>query len=59
MRIEFEDSVVLGETVYCCEAAGSYYVGVKLDQAIQSLSDLAGALDDLAQQPPDLIARRP
>ena len=40
MRIEFPENVVLGEVVHCREAAGSYYVGVKLDQAMKSLSDL-------------------
>ena len=59
MRIEFEDSVVLGKAVHCREAAGSYYIGVKLDQALKSLSDLAGTLDDLARQAPDRIARTP
>jgi hypothetical protein len=59
MRIEFEDTVVLGEAVHCREFAGSYYVGVKLNQALKSLSDLAGGLDDLARQPADSIAHSP
>jgi hypothetical protein len=42
--------------MHCREAAGSYYVGVKLDQALKPLANLAGALDDLARQPADSIA---
>jgi hypothetical protein len=59
VRIEFAGAVVLGAVMHCREAAGSYYVGVKLDQALKSLANLAGALDDLARQPADSIAHLP
>jgi hypothetical protein len=45
LRIEFGDSVSLGEVVHCREVAGSYYVGVKLHQALKSVADLAAELD--------------
>jgi hypothetical protein len=47
MRIEFPEALVMGQVVHCREAAGSYYVGVKLDQALKSVSGLAGALEVL------------
>jgi hypothetical protein len=59
LRIEFDEAVAIGQVVHCREAAGSYYVGVKLEQALKSLSDLGGALDDLAGQPADGIAHSP
>jgi len=46
LRIELEDGVALGKASYCREFAGSYYVGVKLEQPLQSLSKLAAALDE-------------
>ncbi len=47
VRIEMEDGIVLGKASYCREVAGSYYIGVKLEQPRQSLSNLAAALDEL------------
>jgi hypothetical protein len=48
LRIEFDDGVALGESIHCREAAGSYYVGVTLDQSLKSLSNLAIAVDELS-----------
>jgi hypothetical protein len=48
LRIEFPDSVACGEVVYCRPAAGAYYVGVKLEHALESLARLACILDELA-----------
>ena len=48
LRVEFEDGVALGESVHCREAAGAYYVGITLDQALKSLANLAFALDELS-----------
>jgi len=52
VRIEFDEAVILGEVVHCREAAGSYYVGVKLDQALRSFDNLAGALDAIGPRQP-------
>jgi len=46
LRIEFEDGVALGESVHCREAAGAYYVGITLDQALKSLANLVLALEE-------------
>jgi hypothetical protein len=48
LRIEFDDGVVLGESVHCREAAGAYYVGITLDQALKSLANLVLALEESA-----------
>jgi hypothetical protein len=47
LRIEMEDGVAFGKASYCREVSGAYYIGVKLQQQIQSLSNLAAALDEL------------
>jgi hypothetical protein len=59
LRIEYEDAVVLGEVAHCREAAGAYYVGVKLNQATESLSGLAAALDDLSLRTADSAVHSP
>jgi hypothetical protein len=48
LQIEFDDGVALGESIHCREAAGSYYVGITLDQALKSLANLALAVDQLS-----------
>jgi hypothetical protein len=48
LRIEFDDGVALGESLHCREAAGSYYVGITIDQALKSLANLALAVDELS-----------
>jgi hypothetical protein len=50
VRIELGEAVLTGEVVHCREAAGAYYVGVRLNQALHSLADLALALEDPARQ---------
>jgi len=47
LRIEFEDGIALGESLHCREAAGAYYVGITLDQALKSLANLALAVHEL------------
>jgi hypothetical protein len=48
VRIEFDDGVALGESLHCREVAGSYYVGISLDQSLKSLANLAETLEELA-----------
>jgi hypothetical protein len=50
LRIELEEGATLGKASYCREVAGSYYIGVRLEQQIESLSTLAAALDDLDER---------
>jgi hypothetical protein len=49
LKFEVDDSLILGEVIYCrqVEAScdeGSFYVGVELEQALRGLGDLAEAL---------------
>ncbi len=48
LRIEFPEAVAMAETVSCRPAAGSYYVGVRLEQALGTLAELAPTLDQSA-----------
>ena len=48
LKIEFEDSFVLGEAVYCRPESDSYLVGVELDQVLCGLSALGRKLQELA-----------
>ena len=51
IKIEIDDSLVLGEAVYCRDAAGSYLVGVELDQVLCGLSQLARKLEEFGDSP--------
>ena len=44
LKLELDDSLILGEVIYCREDATSFYVGVELEQALSGLSELADAL---------------
>lgn len=59
LKIEFEDGTALGESVYCRESAGSYFIGVSLEQSLKSLANLAGVLEEIASKPQESIARTP
>jgi hypothetical protein len=59
LRIDFGEAVALGEVLHCREAAGAYYVGVKLDQALKSVADLALELDRLERQAARGVAQAP
>ena len=51
LKIELDDSLVLGEVIYCREDETSFYVGVILEQALCGLGDLAKALRAFADTP--------
>ena len=59
LKIEFGDAVALGEVVHCREAAGSYYVGVRLEQALKSVADLAAELDRLERPAAQSVSQAP
>jgi hypothetical protein len=44
LKIELEDSMILGEAVYCSGQAGRHLVGVELDQVLCGLSQLGRKL---------------
>src|ERR1039457_914711 len=43
-KFEVDDSLILGEVIYCRQDEGSFYVGVELEQALCGLGALAKAL---------------
>jgi hypothetical protein len=51
LKLELDDSMVLGEVIYCREDEASFYVGVVLEQALCGLSDLAYALRAFPDEP--------
>src|SRR5437764_4321639 len=40
VRIEIDDSMVLGEAIYCRSDRDGHFVGVELDQALVGLTEL-------------------
>jgi hypothetical protein len=40
LRIEIDDSVVLGEAIYCRSEQDEYFIGVELDQVLVGLTEL-------------------
>jgi hypothetical protein len=44
LKFEVDDSLILGEVIYCRQDEGSFYVGVELEQALCGLGALARAL---------------
>src|SRR5215831_5961516 len=47
IRIELDDAIVLGESIYCRSEQGSHIVGVELDQVLVGLTALGRKLDAL------------
>jgi hypothetical protein len=50
LRIEFEDSIVLGESIYCRDDRDGHFVGVELDQVLVGLTELARNLAAFAPE---------
>ncbi len=50
--MEFEDSIVLGEAVYCKGEEGAYLLGVQLDQMLCGLTELRARLQEFASEEP-------
>ncbi|MCX6630043.1 MAG: PilZ domain-containing protein [Candidatus Solibacter sp.] len=51
LKIELDDSLLLGEIIYCRADEGSCYVGVELEQALCGLGALAKALGTFSDVP--------
>jgi hypothetical protein len=51
LKIEFDDSVVLGEAVYCRRDPESHLIGVELDQILCGLTELGRKLQEFATEP--------
>ena len=50
LKIEIEDSFLLGEAVYCKGSAGIHLVGVELDQMLCGLTELSKRLQEFAAE---------
>jgi len=44
LKIEIDDSVVLGEAIYCRREHDEYFIGVELDQVLVGLTELGRRL---------------
>lgn len=44
IRIEIEDAIVLGESIYCRKEPDGYFIGVELDQVLVGLTELGRRL---------------
>jgi hypothetical protein len=51
LKLELDDSLLLGEVIYCRQDEASFYVGVELEQALCGLADLALALRAFSDSP--------
>jgi hypothetical protein len=58
IRIEIDDAVVLGESIYCRPDQGSHYVGVELDQVLVGLTELGKRLETLMHPEPERVLTR-
>jgi hypothetical protein len=55
IRIEIDDSIVLGESIYCRNDQGSHFVGVELDQVLVGLTELGRRLEALMHPSPERV----
>lgn len=52
IRIELDDSIVLGESIYCRQEKESHYIGVELDQVLVGLTELGKRLEAFTGRSP-------
>jgi hypothetical protein len=52
LKMEFADSIVLGEAIYCQGGEGAYLLGVQLDQMLCGLTELRERLQEFAVEEP-------
>ena len=50
LQIELDDSIVLGEAVYCHGGTPPYLIGVELDQVLCGLTELGRKLQEFAAE---------
>ena len=46
LKIEIEDSILLGEAIYCRQEGDAYLIGVELDQVLHGLAELGRNLQE-------------
>ena len=56
IRIELDDDLVLGESIYCHTEEGRYLVGVELDQVLVGLTELGKRLEGFMHPAPERIS---
>jgi hypothetical protein len=44
LKLELDDTLLLGEVIYCRKDASCYYIGVEIEQSLQGLADLGIAV---------------
>ena len=49
LKLELDDTLLLGEVIYCRDDGDSFYVGVELEQALYGLGELADALGSFTE----------
>jgi hypothetical protein len=55
LKIRIDDAILLGETVHCRPLeGGGYMVGVRLEQALSGLAELARALEAFTESGPEM-----
>ena len=52
VRIEIDDSVVLGEAIYCRRECDGHFVGIELDQVLVGLTELGRNLAAFSSRMP-------
>ena len=54
LKFELDDSLLLGEVIYCRDDGDSFYAGVELEQMLCGLGDLAQAIEAFDERPSGL-----
>jgi hypothetical protein len=52
IRVEMNDSMLLGEVIHCRNGSSEYLVGVELDQVLTGLTELGKRLQEFADASP-------
>ena len=50
VKIECDDSILLGEALYCRDDGGTFFVGVELEHALYGLVELGRILREFAEE---------
>jgi hypothetical protein len=50
IRIEIDDSIVLGEAIYCRSDREGHFIGVELDQVLVGLTELGRTLAEFGSE---------
>jgi hypothetical protein len=59
LKIELDNSMILGEAVFCRPQNGAYFVGVELREALRGLSELAEIVKGFSEEERESPVRKP